>query len=192
MPLIRTPVPGPGFAPNSTLMRPLDGHAHLGDGCAGISGSGRDGVRDVDELRVVVVRALPLGGVRRMTCPGWISDPSPSPFQRASSSASWPYRQAIENSVSPVRTICVDWRSCQLGELPQAASSRDTSMTTGRRKRTSPASRTTRYQRRSAPLRPSRFARRGSGAYLRNAVHRVAPARQRERTEPRDRRPIRR
>jgi hypothetical protein len=66
LPLIRTPVPGPGFAPNSTLIRPLVGHAHFGDGWSGIFGKGFGAGFDVR----AVDRVEPLGGVRRSVCPG--------------------------------------------------------------------------------------------------------------------------
>ena len=39
LPSIRTPVPVPGFPPNSTLILPLTGHPHSGGGCVGTLGN---------------------------------------------------------------------------------------------------------------------------------------------------------
>ena len=65
VPLINTPVPVPGWPPNSTLMRPRVGHDQAGGGCAGIFGSafGLGAGRD-DAL------AVPDGGRKRICCPG--------------------------------------------------------------------------------------------------------------------------
>jgi hypothetical protein len=70
LPSINTPVPEPGFAPKPTLMRPFVGHDHLGEGCAGMSGSGLRLRVVVDDFLVEVPVAGPLVGISRMTCPG--------------------------------------------------------------------------------------------------------------------------
>jgi len=56
-------------SPKSTLIRPLVGHAHFGEGCAGIEGSGFDSRREVvvGELVDLPVEDDP---VSFKTCPG--------------------------------------------------------------------------------------------------------------------------
>jgi len=87
LPLISTPVPVPGFPPNPTSILPFVGHVQGGGGCTGTFGSDCGGglLADDDERDVE-----PDGGDKRITWPGWISDPSPKPFQRATSAGSLP------------------------------------------------------------------------------------------------------
>ena len=60
--------PGPGFAPNSTLIRPLVGQSHFGEGCAGIAAEAR---RVLTSSWIAGRRVLvPVASGDRRTCPG--------------------------------------------------------------------------------------------------------------------------
>lgn len=63
-----SPVPEPDLPSNSALIRPLVGHAHVGDGSEGGGGMLRFGL--AAGLAGARADALPGGRVSRMTWPG--------------------------------------------------------------------------------------------------------------------------